>query len=435
MIVSSRDSFLELKKIISREKKIIRELEALAESKKSDRDRTAIEKQAGSLKSSLEQENKKIPEILSKIHVKKVLNNKANEKEVEEASKKTKKIKKEKVKPASGKVAKELEITKLDMDVIKRLSETKKETMKKEERKLGAYVRVASRRFSKLARSLIERETFDSMIRDLLKTNMGLVPTAYISVMFFTTLLVGIGAVFIALYFLLFETNLVPFSVSLAGDITPRIIKSIWIIPVLPIITFVAMYFYPSIEKRSIERSINQELPFAAINMSAIAGSVIEPTNIFTIIISTGEYPHLKREFTKVINEINIYGHDLVTALRNSAAVSPSRKISELYNGLATTITSGGNLAEFLDKRAESLLLDYRLERERYTKTAETFIDIYISVVIAAPMILMLLLMMMQISGLGISLSASTISLIMIFGVGIINFIFLTFLHLRQPKQ
>ena len=79
-------------------------------------------------------------------------------------------------------------------------------------------------------------------------------------------------------------------------------------------------------------------------------------------------------------------------------------------------------------------MFDYRLEKEKKTKSAETFMDIYISIVIAAPMILMILLMMMKISGLGIQLSASMITLIMVLGVSMINVAFLVYLHLKQPS-
>jgi hypothetical protein len=60
--------------------------------------------------------------------------------------------------------------------------------------------------------------------------------------------------------------------------------------------------------------------------------------------------------------------------------------------------------------------------------------DIYISVVIAAPMILMLLLMMMKISGLGISLSTAMISFLVAGGVGMINVLFLVFLQVKQQS-
>ena len=107
------------------------------------------------------------------------------------------------------------------------------------------------------------------------------------------------------------------------------------------------MYFYPSIEKKSVENQINQELPFVVIHMSAISGSMIDPSKIFSIIIATKEYPYLKKEFIKIINEINIYGYDLVTALRSIALDTPSKKLADLFNSLATTITSGGDLPDF----------------------------------------------------------------------------------------
>jgi archaellum biogenesis protein FlaJ (TadC family) len=195
------------------------------------------------------------------------------------------------------------------------------------------------------------------------------------------------------------------------------------------------MYFYPSLEKKSIEMKINQELPFATIHMAAISGSMIDLTKIFRIIIETGEYPSTGKEFTKLLNQINVYGYDIVGGLRNMASNNPSRKLADLFNSLAIAISSGGDLPDFFSKRASSLLFEHRLEKEKQAKAAETFMDIYISVVIAAPMILMLMMMMLKIGGLGISLSTSAITLTMILGVTVINIFFLTFLHLKQPVE
>jgi flagellar protein FlaJ len=212
-------------------------------------------------------------------------------------------------------------------------------------------------------------------------------------------------------------------------------LKVFWLLFVIPIGTFLVVYFYPSLEKKSLGNKIDQELPFATINMSAISGSMIDPSEIFKIIVLTKEYPNLEKEFIKLINEINVYGYDLVTALKKVAENTPSKKLAELFNGLSTTINSGGDLPEFFDKRSQTLLFEYKIEREKHTKFSETFMDIYISAVIAAPMILMLVLMMMKISGLGIALSTSMITLIMVFGVSLLNVVFLTFLHLKQPAE
>ena len=135
----------------------------------------------------------------------------------------------------------------------------------------------------------------------------------------------------------------------------------------------------------------------------------------------------------KVINQVNVYGYDLVNALKNAARATSSTKIAELFNGLATTISSGGSLTSFLEKRTETLLFDYRLERERSTKMAETFMDIYISVVIAAPMIMMLLLVLMSVSQISLGLSLEALTVLIISIVALINLIFIAVLHIKQP--
>ena len=63
-----------------------------------------------------------------------------------------------------------------------------------------------------------------------------------------------------------------------------NILLSALIVPGLPVLVLGGFYFYPSLESKTIARRIEQELPFVAIHMSAIAGSGIEPTQIFKII-------------------------------------------------------------------------------------------------------------------------------------------------------
>ena len=213
-----------------------------------------------------------------------------------------------------------------------------------------------------------------------------------------------------------------------------RLIKTSWIILVIPILTFFLFYIYPSTERKSIGKKIDQELPFVVIQMGSISGSGVEPLEIFKIIGSNKDYKYASKEIIKLLNEINIYGNDLVSALINISMSTPSSKLSELFSGLATTISSGGDMENFFEKRAESLLLDYGLEREKFTKVAETFMDIYISVVIATPMILLLLLVMISVSGVSIGLGINQMSVLIMLIVGFVNIIFLVFLPLKQPS-
>lgn len=433
-----------LKNKVAQEKKIAKELISSFQNLRTARnpaDKRMMDSQINSLKDSLKKTNDEVLQNVERISIARPLGFGSTQKPPEKRkSLFSKKIfnQKESIKilPEKKLILNKSKISALEKEGLKRLKKKKEKIVTKKIRKPNEYVKLSNKMFGTFSSQLINKGTFAGLKKDLIKTNLQLTPLSYLSVILFTTFLSVFVGVLVFLFFLFFNLGAeLPIITQATEDLGSRFLKVFWILLVVPLGTFWIMYLYPSLEKKSAEQKINQELPFVTIHMSAIAGSMVEPSKIFSIIIATKEYPYIRKEFIKLMNEINIYGYDLVTALRNCAANNPSKKLAELFNGLAITITSGGSLPAFFDKRAESLLFEHRLEREKYTKTAETFMDIYISVVIAAPMILMLLLMMMKISGLGLSLSTQMISLIMVMGVSIVNIVFLTLLHLKQPTE
>ncbi len=325
-------------------------------------------------------------------------------------------------------------LTDLEKDTLKRLKKGGEVVSEQKTKKASVYVQMSNQIFSKISLRLLGKEMFKNLPKDLIKANMDFLPKSYVSVIISTTILSVFVAFLLFIFFLFFNIGVdLPIITFSTDGFLSRFLKTSWLLFVIPLASFLFMYSYPSLEKDAVKRKINLELPFATIHMSAISGSLIDPTKIFSIIVSTKEYPYIEKEFVKLMNSINVLGHDLVSALRTSAVNTSSKNLSDIFNGLATTIHSGGSLPNFFEERAKSLLFEYNLEKGKNTKMAETFMDIYISVVIAAPMILMLLLMMMKISGLGIPLSTGAITLIMVTGVSFINLVFLTFLHLKQP--
>ncbi|MEM3092003.1 MAG: type II secretion system F family protein [Candidatus Pacearchaeota archaeon] len=446
----------ELGNNISETKKIANEINSLLRELKKVRnedEKRLISTQIENLRKNLRETSKKTLESIEKISLYKPLpksppieSSPFDEEEIIQTPQKTTQIQEQT--PAQSNIQNKSEIKvqqkseKLELTPLERISfkKIKKEKTKvieniKKQKKPSRYVNLANKYFYKLSDSLVKKGKFQNLGRDIVKSNMDFILPTYVSVIFFSTFLAFFVSIIITIFFLFFNiSSLPPFLIPVNESLLTRFLKIFWIILILPASTFLFSYFYPSLEKKAIENKINQELPFATIHMSSITGSMVDPSKIFKIIIETKEYPNLEKEFIKLQNEINVYGYDLVTALRNRSFNSPSRKLSELYNGLITTITSGGNIPDFFEKRAQTLLFEHRLDMERQAKTAETFMDIYISVVIAAPMILMLLLIMMRISGFGISLSPLMITLIMVLSVTMVNIMFLTFLHLKQPK-
>ncbi|MEM4325790.1 MAG: type II secretion system F family protein [Candidatus Pacearchaeota archaeon] len=327
----------------------------------------------------------------------------------------------------------------LEKLILKRIKKGEKSKIEKKEiisTSSSKYIQFSNIIFYNLSLNLLNKGWFKGLKRDVIRANLKFVPASYLSVVFFTTILSFLLLLgFLVLSLFLSTSSSFPFLVVNEEILWKRLLDLSWVLIVVPIIIFSLGILYPSMERKSAENRINNELPFAAMHMASVSTSMIEPSKIFNVLISTKEYPNLEKEFIKIRNEINIYGHDIVTALKNVANNNPSEKLAELLNGVAITITSGGSLSKFFEKRAQSLLFEYRVEMEKQSKAAETFMDIYISVVIAAPMILMLLLIIMNITGFGFSLNPLSITLIIITSVSLINILFLIFLHLRQSNK
>jgi hypothetical protein len=419
-----------LRKVLAKEKKYILERGVLIKnitSVNSVEERNLVLSKIKELTQKINELNSKLKESLENIHKRGAFSEVEVQKEEFFGTKGGKLFTKEDLNPD------ELEHVALKRIHNKEKEDKDAEDKKKKLQEKSEYSKVAYKTFSKMARDLLGKKSFQTLEKDLIKANLNFTPLGYISVVLFTTMIsVFIGA-FVFLFFLFFDLSSTFPLISRAQEtLDIRFLKVIWILFLTPIATFLLMYIYPRMEKRSLEQLIELELPFATIHMSAIAGSLISPIKIFEIIASTGEYPALQKEFTKMINEVHLYGYDMVTALKDTSRNSPSKKFSELLNGLATTITSGGDLPKFFDKRSETLLFEYKLTKDKANKAAESFMDIYISVVIAAPMILMLLLMIMKMSGLGMSASVGAITFMMILGVVIVNIGFLTFLNMRR---
>ncbi|MCL5730234.1 MAG: hypothetical protein M1165_01550, partial [Candidatus Pacearchaeota archaeon] len=140
MIEKREDSFLELKKIISKEKKIINELTSLVHSGVKVT-ASSITAQAEALKKQLGEENSKISAILEKIELNRTLasvnsiggnvQNPGTKKQKESFAKKLEE---------TMRLIREYKISKTEKEVVGRLEKKKKETAKQKEKMKRPHV-------------------------------------------------------------------------------------------------------------------------------------------------------------------------------------------------------------------------------------------------------------------------------------------------------
>lgn len=307
---------------------------------------------------------------------------------------------------------------KISEQTISSIGKTEKMANKVLVVKPSSYARFSNRFFRNISDKFSPQ--FGSLKDDLKKANIRFLLSSYLSMTIMSMLI----SFFVGIFFVL--------GLLVLGF-------SNWLLLVLPFglsgLVLSGFYLYPASEANSVKKNISHELPFATIYMTAIAISDIAPIKIFKIIMSSPDYPNIGKEIRKVIAQVDIYGYDLVTSLKNVAVRTSNPKLADLFSGLATNISTGGALKNYLNEMAKTFLVGYRLERHKYTKLAGTFMDVYISILIAAPLILMMMFIIMNAAGLGLwGMGIGSLLMISVIVVIVVNIIFIVVLNAKQPK-
>ncbi len=196
-----------------------------------------------------------------------------------------------------------------------------------------------------------------------------------------------------------------------------------------------AVYPATVVSRRS--HQIKNDLPFAIIHMSTIAGSGAEPMVMFKLLLNAGEYKGLESDIKRIVNYVNLFGYDLSTALKTVASTTPSKQWKDVLTGITATIESGGSLKSYLKSMADDTMNSYRLERKKYVETLATYSDIYTAILIAAPLLFIVTLAIINI--LGGTIGGFSVGTLAKAGTYIVipflNIAFILFLNIINPEK
>ncbi|MEE9406082.1 MAG: type II secretion system F family protein [Candidatus Aenigmarchaeota archaeon] len=203
----------------------------------------------------------------------------------------------------------------------------------------------------------------------------------------------------------------------------------------LAAMTFMTFYLYPIQRAKSLERSIETDLPFALAHMSAIASSGIPPEFMFELLVSFEEYKAISVQAKMIVRNIKSYGMSSLSAMKDVAKRTPSASFKQVLNGMTSTIERGGDLVNYLKDMSDKSLFAYRIKRENYLKTLSTYADIYTALLVAAPLMLLAVLGVMSIIGgeiMGLTIQ-DIITLLTWLVLPLLNIVFLAFIHVTYP--
>jgi len=428
--------------VFSNQLNAIYTLESEEEVKIDNREKKLLEESILTLTNQLKILNNSIPKLMQSISIYKKFPEGKGEGEIEDS-----RLTRVKYKPSENKDV-SLLISDSDKKIfLENLSKSrlsinklkKKYSVEKPMPEIGAtdfYANISNLLFRKISDKYVDKDRFRDLNMNLRRINSKHVLASYLSIIFFTIFISFIFSFILFVLLLFFDISITfPFISIIEESIIIRFIKYFWIVLAFPIVAGILIYFFPYTEAKNLGAKMDAELPFVTIHMSAIASSGIEPVNVFKIILEGGDYRYVSIEFKKLMNLINFHGEDITSALEKISRSTPSAKLSELLSGLVYTIRSGGDLHNYLNKHAETMLFDYRLLREKSNKVSETLMDLYISIAIAAPMILLMIFVIMAGTGFSgglFNLSIDVLTILLILAVVLLNIIFMIFLKLKQ---
>ena len=127
---------------------------------------------------------------------------------------------------------------------------------------------------------------------------------------------------------------------------------------------------------------LDRELPFTLSELSVLASTGVSPIQLIRRMAKRDHDPTMTAEFRKVVYKADVQGHDLITALAETAKESPSNALREAFWDLANMIHQGGNLDEYLRTKSDDVLQLKRSVQKEFIERLSTFLDMYVSLVL-----------------------------------------------------
>jgi flagellar protein FlaJ len=163
--------------------------------------------------------------------------------------------------------------------------------------------------------------------------------------------------------------------------------------------TYLAFIMYPGIEAGNRRRRIDASLPYAINYITSMSTAGITPSEIFRLLGNSPVYGESSVEARYIAREIDIFGRDLIDALRIVSASTPSKRMKEFLQGAMASIASGGNLTDYFRTKAAQYALENRQTQKVFLDTLGLIAESYVTAMVAGTLFLIILQSIMSVLG------------------------------------
>jgi flagellar protein FlaJ len=161
--------------------------------------------------------------------------------------------------------------------------------------------------------------------------------------------------------------------------------------------TYAAFLVYPGVIAGNRRRNIDATLPYAINYITAMSSAGITPAEIFRLLGESTIYGESAVEARHIAREIDIFGRDLIDALRIVSASTPSQRMKDFLQGAMASISSGGNLTDYFRTKAAQYALENRQGQKLFLDTLGLIAESYVTALVAGTLFLIILQSIMSV--------------------------------------
>ena len=255
-----------------------------------------------------------------------------------------------------------------------------------------------------------KREQYSMLRNDLISARLKTSFEVYVSTAVVSSVIVGLVSA-IALGFFTWFLKL-PNLIKYKGDVPSTVLffsqyslilgtvfVVIFSLLVFGGITYAVFISYPSVVAGTRRRSIDATLPYAINYITSMSTAGITPAEIFRLLGDSPIYGESSVEARYIAREIDIFGRDLIDALRIVASSTPSRRMKEFLQGSMASISSGGNLTDYFRTKANQYALENRQTQKMFLDTLALISELYVTAMVAGTLFLIILQSIMSVIG------------------------------------
>jgi flagellar protein FlaJ len=123
----------------------------------------------------------------------------------------------------------------------------------------------------------------------------------------------------------------------------------------------------------------------------------IPPAEVFRQLGNSSIYGESSVEARYVTLEVDVFGKDLIEALKNVSMATPSPRMREFMQGAIGSVASGSNISEYFKTKAEQYTFENRQTQKQFLDTLALISESYVTALVAGTLFLILIQSVMSI--------------------------------------